>query len=275
MTYPTDTADVWEHTTRMRYYVGWDAGAWHCDQNVKSRDALVVFTDDGNDALTLVRTPFWGNVREHLWPGTGLALVTALLKCCGVPAAEVDHIIIAIDTPLGWPAAAVGLLAQGNTVAVPPTSQADPYLFRATERLLFAHGHRPLSVVRDMISSQSLKGIHTRQQLGGSREQLGVWTLRESGVQVDLIETYPAPYTRLKAGRDEQLDGLTAALITTLHGAARRQDTADACFCAWLAARFALAREDLLPPNDSTPPDEGWIWLPRAVYTSSTAVEPV
>ena len=29
------------------YYVGWDVGAWHCDKNTNSRDAIVVLDKKG------------------------------------------------------------------------------------------------------------------------------------------------------------------------------------------------------------------------------------
>lgn len=249
----------------MRYYVGWDVGAWHCDTNAASRDALVILTD-GPDGLQPVGKPFWGNLREALSLHQGPALAAALLEQCAVPLTGPARLTIAIDTPLGWPAAAVRLLTEGQGIEVPKASHDDPYLFRLTERLLFAHGHRPLSAVRDMIGSQSLKGIHTVRRLGARQEQPGVWTLRSSDLRVDLIETYPAPFAKLANGRDVPLEALAAQILPPKGSAARLQDTRDALFCAWLAARFVQAPESLLPLDPATPAGEGWIWLPREVY---------
>jgi hypothetical protein len=40
----------------MKYYVGWDVGAWHCDRNAKSRDALCVLKagEDGPEITGVV-----------------------------------------------------------------------------------------------------------------------------------------------------------------------------------------------------------------------------
>lgn len=252
----------------MRYYVGWDVGAWHCDRNAESRDALVVLTDEPAGLIPVGR-PFWGNLRPDLSAHCGPELLSAILGRCDVPLAGAEHVVVTIDTPLAWPTAALRLLASGTTAAVPEASQDDPYLFRQSERLLFQHGYRPLSVVRDMISSQSLKGIHTLQRLGARQERVGVWTLRAGSLQVDLIETYPAPYAKLADRRDAQLETLVAQIPPTKGSAARLQDTRDALFCAWLGSRFLHARESLLPPDADAPTDEGWIWLPREVYDRS------
>lgn len=255
----------------MHYYVGWDVGAWHCDTNPASRDALVVLAD-GPDGLLPVGRPFWGNLREDLSHHRGPALAAALLARCAIPLTAAP-LTIAIDTPLGWPVAAIDLLAAGEAIAVPAASQDDPYLFRATERLLFAHGHRPLSAVRDMIGSQSLKGIHAVRCFGAQQERLGVWTLRTEHLQVELIETYPAPYAKLPTARqDGQLKVLLDGTIPPRDSLACRQDTRDAVFCAWLAWSFVHAQERLLAPGAGTPAGEGWIWLPREVYDRSAVL---
>jgi predicted nuclease with RNAse H fold len=257
----------------MRYYVGWDVGAWHCDKNAKSRDALVVLTN-GSAGLEPVGCPFWGNLREKLVKKEGAALVESLLHSCDDRAhPDGAHVVIAVDTPLGWPAATTALLASGATVHVPESSNEDPYLFRHTERLLFSAGLQPLSAVRDMIGSQSLKGIHMVQRLGAVQETPGVWTLRTGAGRVDVIETYPAPVWKRRL-RDAQeaglLSSLEARILSPVLRAAERADVRDALCCAWVAATFATAPDALRAPDSATPPSEGWIWLPRPIYDAGS-----
>lgn len=44
------------------YFIGWDVGAWHCDTNSKSRDAIVIL----DEALNIVGAPWRGNLRESI-----------------------------------------------------------------------------------------------------------------------------------------------------------------------------------------------------------------
>ena len=43
------------------YYIGWDVGAWNCDKNRKSRDAIVVL-----DGEKTVKGIWRGNLRKTI-----------------------------------------------------------------------------------------------------------------------------------------------------------------------------------------------------------------
>ena len=45
-----------EGKTMATYYVGWDVGAWHCDKNTNSRDAIVIQDKESEDVFL-----FYGN----------------------------------------------------------------------------------------------------------------------------------------------------------------------------------------------------------------------
>jgi hypothetical protein len=141
--------------------MGWDVGGWHCDQNRKSRDALVLL-----EALDVVLQPLgrpWrGNLRVELATLTGVRLICKMLELCGLDELGPFDLTIAIDTPLGWPQAMLDLATGGGPTCVPEDDDLNPYTRRVTEIDLVTRGcgYRPLSAVRDMLGSQSTKGIH-------------------------------------------------------------------------------------------------------------------
>lgn len=168
-------------------FLGWDVGAWNCDQNPRSRDALCALEIRGAEPV-VVGKAWRGNLRDLLCAHEGSALVDAMLKLLDVDPDKQGHLTIAIDTPLAWPKPMIDLVTAGIVEDVPLKADRNPYLFRAQELELFTEGHRPLSAVRDMIGSQSTKAIYflNRGQLKCS--SVGVWE-RDSMVA---IETYPA-----------------------------------------------------------------------------------
>ena len=231
------------------YAVGWDVGAWNCDKNQKSRDALVVLDEGGQR----IGQPWRGNLRAHInaTPNTA-AFKTMLLALCGVPPGDpAMPMTLAIDAPLGFSVALVELLTEGKTVPEIGQSATNPYLFRQTERMLFCPTLRPLSAIKDMIGSQTTKAIHTLARFAPIIATTGVWT---DGNGLRAIETYPAACkSRFSA---EERAGI--ALIPD-----KPDDIGDAYRCALIAHRFAAAPETLVPPPDDIPPAEGWIWLPH------------
>ncbi len=50
--------------TPSSYFVGWDVGAWNCDKNGTSRDAIVIL----DEQRVIVGEPWRGNLRfkEHI-----------------------------------------------------------------------------------------------------------------------------------------------------------------------------------------------------------------
>lgn len=243
-----------------RYSVGWDVGAWNCDSG-SSRDAIVIL-EDGTDGPVTAGRPWRGNLRSVLDGGADPLL--AVFALCGVTTRTPFAATVAIDTPLGWPKPMLDLLTGGVVVSVPERADENPYLFRRAELALFGHAHRPLSAVRDMIGSQSTKGLHFLSRAGLVRSSVGVWRRVEGGNMVTAIETYPAPCRKSKTA-----GGLYAGLVTSSaivkacsKSANVRADVADAAMCAVVARLHATRPDTLLPPVESSPVEEGWIWLP-------------
>lgn len=244
-------------------FLGWDVGGWNCDRNLKSRDALCAL-ELGDSGPAVVGKAWRGNVRDLLVAHEGSALVDAMLQRLGLAADESTHVTVAIDAPLGWPARMIDLVTQGALVDVPPEADKNPYLFRAQDLALFTMGHRPLSMVRDMIGSQSTKGIHFLQQARLRRIATGVWG-RDGTVA---IETYPAPALR----DDSEIRELTPPLLADATGRESkppsdpwRADVRDAIACALVALLHRRRPERLTAPGETADPTEGWIWLTAPV----------
>lgn len=229
------------------WYIGWDVGGWNCDKNGKSRDALVIL--DGE--LQVIGKPWRGNLRATINAASRSdAFVDALLTLCGAPAfVGQAPVTLAIDTPLGFSEEFVRLIS--GLQAAGPLGQSDqnPYLFRQTERRLFAAGMRPLSAVKDMIGSQSTKGMHVLAKFAPFPSRCGVWNQGP----LNVIEAYPSA---CKASALVQ--GLQAPFGRLAHG-----DLDDALTCALLAHLFATRPEVLIAPDPGVPMSEGWIWVPR------------
>ena len=154
------------------------------------------------------------------------------------------------------------LVTSGAFLSVPPEADKNPYLFRTQELALFTSGHRPLSVVRDMIGSQSTKGIHFLRRARLPASAIGVWS-RGSTVA---IETYPAA-----AVQDGEVDRLTARLFNGVldrenqqRSAAWKSDVRDAIACAVVAWIHRHHPERLIAPGKTAEVAEGWIWLPAS-----------
>lgn len=227
-------------------FIGWDVGGWNCDKNPNSRDALVVLDDAGER----IGQPWRGNLRETLNTATTAAgFLTAILTLCKLPVGTPPRATIAIDAPLGFPAAFAQLITSGEALTQIGQSATNPYLYRATERRLMAEGVTPLSAVKDMIGSQSTKAMHAVARYT-HRIAPGVWS---DGAHLTLIETYPALCRSRARGRFNAL-----ATATT----AREIDILDAEVCAQIAHAFVQRPEWLEPPPPDVPGSEGWIWAP-------------
>jgi hypothetical protein len=242
-------------------FIGWDVGAWNCDRNRESRDALCALELGESDPV-LVGAPWRGNLRDLLVAHDGRDLVEALLRRLEVGADGARHVTIAIDTPLAWPRRMLELVTVGRSVAVPAGADQNPYLFRMQELALFGRAQRPLSMVRDMIGSQSTKGIHFLHRAHLPPTALGVWGLDSTTA----IETYPAA-----ARADLEVARLSASLLADLLGRetkarsdAWQGDVRDAITCALVAMLHRHSPERLEAPGPKAEPTEGWIWLPKA-----------
>jgi len=248
-------------------YVGWDVGGWNCDRNRTSRDAVCAIAGDLEN-LELVGIPWRGAIRAQLLNADGRP--DFLLNLLEIHE-TFEHIVVAIDTPLGWPVSLQGLITSANqNVAVPDEPGLNPFLFRGTERALNQAGIATLSAVRDQIGSQSTKGQTFLTSLGFERSQnrvgewrKGIWTA---------IETYPAPcyHSPLETCYAERLRRQDRFLTATRAGAWVNvaSDLADAVMCAVVAAVFHEDPSQLRGPTSEQKADaarEGWIWTPTEV----------
>ena len=241
---------------RKSFFIGWDVGGWNCDKNGKSRDAIVIL----DSALNLVGKPWRGNLRKCICAANNTRdwLAALFLHCRAEFPGPPASVTMAIDTPLGFPEQFVAL-ATGRSWGEPHADSGNNhYLFRHTERHLFAQGLRPLSAIKDMIGSQATKGMHVLAKFAPQVESCGVWT---DGHGFRAIETYPT------ACRN------STAVKTLLKG--RRtlghDDKDDARICAFVAHLFATERGSLAAPPEQVPQREGWIWVPRVVIKTRSS----
>jgi hypothetical protein len=232
--------------------IGWDVGGWNCDNNAKSRDALVVL--DGRPER--LGRAWRGNLRRVINEASGTAeFVTMLLQLCDVhDVPPTSSVTISIDAPLAFPASLISLLTAGRIERALGDSATNPYLYRFTERRLTTPRSVPLSVIKDMIGSQSTKAIHATTKFAPHIEALGVWS---DGGTTRFIETYPAACRRLASKAEEFCVG----------GFGGHDDIVDAGVCALIGYRFASAPETLEAPPKEAPVSEGWIWLPKVTAT--------
>lgn len=245
------------------WYIGWDVGAWNCEKNANSRDALVVLNPQGE----LVGKPWRGNLRDSIAAAASYTdWLFTVAKLCQFDdktkaAFTTQNLVMAIDTPLGFSNGLLQLL-RGEAVATPFTASCDnPYLYRHTERELFAHGFSPLSAVKDMIGSQATKGLHLLRKFGFTPSPSGIWQLNQNNCQHNALESYP---TVLKTSDlvQQYIDNL-AEQTDFNHW---HTDCRDAAYCA-VAALLQHQRPQLMASPEHDVTAEGWIYVPKACLT--------
>ena len=253
-------------TAPQAWYIGWDVGAWNCEKNANSRDALVVLNQQGE----LVGKPWRGNLRDTIAAAASYTdWLFTVAKLCHFDdkmkaALTTQNVVMAIDTPLGFSNGLLQLL-QGEAVATPFTASCDnPYLYRHTERELFAHGFSPLSAVKDMIGSQATKGLHLLRKFGFTPSLSGVWQLNQSSqnqCQYCALESYPTVLktSTLVAQYIEQLRSQTD--FNNWH-----QDIQDAAYCAIAALLYQQQPNTMATPTKDVT-TEGWIYVPKECLT--------
>ena len=233
-------------------FIGWDVGAWHCDKNRNSRDALVVL----DHSAQRIGQPFWGNLRETInGANTSADFLRSLVALCKLDdSASPRHATIAIDAPLGFPEAFTGLAKRSAAVCqIDQQANANPYLFRHTERRLVDEGIKPLSAIQDMIGSQTTKAMHVVARFAPKLQGHGIWT---DGQHLTLIETYPS-LCRARCERGAEGEPSPKK--------GRNADICDAKICAEVAHKFQRNRKRLEPPTNNSPKSEGWIWAPLPI----------
>ena len=228
--------------------VGWDVGAWNGERNARSRDALVVLDAEGR----LVGRPWRGSLRETINAAAATPdWVGALLGLCGLEPPPAPRVVLAIDTPLGFPEAFLRLAGELRPAGAIGAHAENPYLHRAAERHLIRRGLRPLSPLKDMIGSQATKGLHVLARFAPWALACGIWCDDAGGLTA--IETYPTACRRspgLRALRSR---------LPPMPG----PDEEDALLCALVAWLHGTRPAALEPPPADVPSCEGWIWLPR------------
>lgn len=239
--------------TKPELFIGWDVGGWNCDQNPKSRDAIVIIDSE----LNLVGKPWRGNIRNSINNAQSARdFILSLLSCCLVDSVKyAAPVLLAIDTPLGFSRPFIELLTLGTTAENVGAAATNPYLHRQTEFYLFEHGLSPLSPIKDMIGSQATKGIHVLSRYGLHRNSCGVW---DDGKQIIAIEAYPSACKR---------SHLMESMMRRVMGGEAfdsfpHPDHRDALTCALTGWLYQLRPETLIHPPEHVDPIEGWIFVP-------------
>jgi len=230
------------------FFIGWDVGAWNCDNNSRSRDAIVIL--DAHNQF--VGQPWgWKNLREQInAAATTKDWLESLFRMCrSDPPVGDYHVTMAIDTPLGFSTEFVELVKHltPSDGAIGVTAK-NPYLFRQTERYLLDHNLKPLSPLTHMIGNQATKGMHVLAKFASEAREPGIWT---DGGLLTVIEAYPASCKR----------SMTMRRLRH-HPRLARDDLEDALTCAMVAFLFGNDREKLAAPAEGIPSSEGWIWVP-------------
>ena len=235
-----------------KYYIGWDVGGWNCDRNQKSRDAILILDEYGR--FPKKEKPFRGNLKMILEKSTTTKefLKNLFILCELDLSLEKHRYILAIDTPLGFSDEFVQLITSYcYTEPVPNKNYQNPYLFRKTERILHEKGVTPLSAIKDMIGSQSTKGIHLLSKFAPKIISLGVW--KDQHDQLKVIETYPSALKK-----SEQVQKIRQSYKNF-----NQPDIDDALYCAIGAMFFDKKKSKLIKPEKDIPINEGWIWVPE------------
>ena len=231
-------------------FIGWDVGAWNCEKNGKSRDALVVLNTNAEP----VGKAWRGNLRDTLASCNSLPeLLQALSRLCDFTLADNQPVVIAIDTPLGFSADFVALLQGTASSTHFKASSENPYLFRETERFLFAYGYSPLSAVKDMIGSQATKGLHLLRKFGLAPDNAAIW---RSG-NITAFESYPSVLKK-----SALVQRFIEKLQQTPQWPAWHDDCKDAAYCAIAAFLYQQQPDGLATPYFDASV-EGWIYVPK------------
>ena len=230
------------------YSIGWDVGGWNCDKNANSRDSIVILDSTGG----IVGIPWRNNLREELnSSNNSQEWIQSLFRLCQAETPkEKFRVTMAIDTPLGFSEEFVALVSDLHPYGLVGNFRTNAYLFRQTERQLFARGFSPMSAINHQIGSQATKGMHALAKFTPHRERCGVWT---DGAAVRAIEAYPSASRHTNA-----VTGLIGRIDL------QNEDKQDALVCAVVAHLFETKPACLDAPPPTVPPREGWIWTPIA-----------
>lgn len=253
------------------YFIGWDVGAWYCDNNSKSKDALVILNSEGE----IIGKPWRGNLSNLINTESCLEkFLEQLFTLCKASGIDdtVDQICLAIDTPLGFPVGFRKLLMEGETIDIRPPAEKkvktnrhiyNPYLYRETERILYEKfGKVPLSPILHMIGAQATKGIHFLNHFKLERASLGVW----GKDNLTVIEAYPATVKNSNLSLSDDSATIFKSSLRELEAgnlSPAKQDRFDAYKCAVVAKAFVEEKDSLIAPEGKIDASEGWIWTKK------------
>lgn len=202
------------------------------------------------DSSGRIEGHYLGNIRSvinTLNPSKGIQQLLALLKVD----IEYDHIVMAIDAPLGFPNEFRELLNSKASKSKIEDFAENGYLFRKCEQILRRIEQKkkmkPLSTINDRIGSHATKAMAFMLKMEAKVESVGVWQKKE---KLTIIETYPT------INRDK-IDFEEFEKIKSYN-----QDLEDAFVCAKVAEAFKENRKSLVSPpkSDDIIKEEGWIW---------------
>lgn len=247
---------------KCSYFIGWDVGGWNCDRNKKSRDALVVL----DSTLKIAGSPWRGNLRDCINQSKDAnEFIDSLFdKCKIITHCSNPKVTMAIDAPLGFSQEFLKLATNHEAEHELNASNSNPYLFRQTERILFAKGLTPLSAIKDMIGSQATKGQHVLAKFAPTPIGCGVWT---DGSFLKIIESYPSA-CRKSPHIQKDLNNYAKFASDSPYS---DNDKTDALICALVAVLFMDKDNELFLPPSDIPVKEGWIWIPKDVFKKNHA----
>jgi predicted RNase H-like nuclease len=213
-----------------------------------------------------------------------LELLRVTLGTAGASAADTiaswisgsSHYVVALDSPLGWPAALAESLAEhraGQAIEAEP----DQLFRRYTDRCVHAElGKLPLSVGADRIARTSRAALALLDEVrrlanvpvtmawspgvsSGAIEVFPAATLSSRGIATSGYKGDGAAARKARAGILERVAG-TLRMELSRELLVEDEDMLDAVLCALGAADFV--RGDVVAPDDLALAErEGWIWF--------------
>lgn len=219
-----------------KYYVGWDVGAWHCDKNTNSMDAIAVLNEEGEEVVETKRKV----VRCELNENSIFSFLNKYFGCSEFK--EEDIFIFAIDAVFCLP---IGV-QEIPIHSAPEDYKSNPFLFRLTEQFVKEKtGNQCRSMIQDNIGSQATKIMFFLKHFSFKQKEIGVWETDDN--KATAIEVYP----KLASNYDPN----------------QKSDKYDAVKCCEIAEKFANERNAFFAPKDclkimeDTIKKEGWIWF--------------
>lgn len=220
------------------------------------------------------------NSRVMVTDATQCGKNAAVEEAVATYAAGANRVLLALDAPLGWPAALGRTIVQ-HQAGQPIVSNGHALFRRRTDEVVAREvGHTPLDVGANLIARTAVAAL---ADLEAIRRRLGVpiplaWTAPPTEPLV-AIEVYPAAtlrQLRIKPSGYKKSDGTVARLdlieklapsadLTRVREAcAAHADTFDAAVCVIAGFDFLVGSCYPVAPEDAELAlHEGWIWFRR------------